>query len=195
MRQLHEIRTGLAPGALRRDYCQHEKVRTAADRPPPSVIELVPVSSASDWLVPHCGDSIRGTLTLTVFFCQAARCVETIFIGYDRGKPRRRTATATRQRRWSWWPRRCPPLGDGAESLAPRRPRVKGGRQRRQGAAPRRLPRILRPQTKSTRRGKAPRQRRGDGAVAGRQVMGGTCGGAAAASAAPSRPLDIFCCV
>jgi len=42
-------------------------VRTAADRPPPSIIAIVPVNSASDWLVPHCDDSVKGTLTLTVF--------------------------------------------------------------------------------------------------------------------------------
>jgi len=51
---------------LRRDYCQHGMVRTAADRPPPSIIAIVSVNSASDWLVPHCGDSNRGPLTLTV---------------------------------------------------------------------------------------------------------------------------------
>jgi len=31
--QIHEFRRGLAPGALRRDHCQHGMVRTAADRP------------------------------------------------------------------------------------------------------------------------------------------------------------------
>jgi len=55
------------PGALRRDHCQQGMVRTAADRPPPSIIAILQVNSASDWLVLHCGDSIRGTLTLTVF--------------------------------------------------------------------------------------------------------------------------------
>ena len=35
--------------------------------PPTSIIAILQVNSASDWLVPHCGDSIRGTLTLTVF--------------------------------------------------------------------------------------------------------------------------------
>jgi len=67
MMRFHEFRRGLAPGALRRDHRQHEMVRTAADRPPPSIIAIVPVNSSSDWLVPHCDDSIRGTLTLTVF--------------------------------------------------------------------------------------------------------------------------------
>jgi len=70
--QFHEFRRGRAPGALRRDHCQHGMLRTAADRPPPSIIAIVPVNSASVWQVPHCGDSIRGTLTLTVFLV----CVE-----------------------------------------------------------------------------------------------------------------------
>ena len=67
MMQFNEFRRGLAPGALRRDHCRHGMVRTAADRPPPSIIAIVPVNSASDWLVPHCDDSIRETLTLTLF--------------------------------------------------------------------------------------------------------------------------------
>jgi len=33
MMQSHGFRRGLAPGALRRDHCQHGMVRTAADRP------------------------------------------------------------------------------------------------------------------------------------------------------------------
>jgi len=33
MMQFHEFRRGLAPGALRRDHCQHRMVRKAADRP------------------------------------------------------------------------------------------------------------------------------------------------------------------
>ena len=67
MMQFHKLRRDLAPVALRRDHCQHGMVRTAADLPLPSIIAILHVNSASDWLVPHCDDSIKGTLTLTVF--------------------------------------------------------------------------------------------------------------------------------
>jgi len=67
MMQFHDFRRGLAPGALTRDHGQHEMVRTAAARSPPSIIAILQVNSASDWLAPHCVDSVRGTLTLTVF--------------------------------------------------------------------------------------------------------------------------------
>jgi len=72
MMQFHEFMRGLAPGALRRDHCQHGMVRTAADRPWPSIVAILQVISASDWLVPHCSDTVRGALMLTVFL----PCVE-----------------------------------------------------------------------------------------------------------------------
>jgi len=40
MMQLHEFRRGLAPGALRRDHCQHGVVRKAADPASASEVDL-----------------------------------------------------------------------------------------------------------------------------------------------------------